>query len=180
MKLRVTEEFLWLLYDLLEDVGDAYISLSPRSWKDIASPEWRSLRLAYKKKNQAKSFSQFISYLKQKGYIEIPSGEIIQLTEKGKSKALEAKTKGTKWPDRKDGKMIMLMYDIPEERKEVRYAFRNALILLDYKLLQKSVWISTKDVLTKTQEAVSNFDLDSYVDIFVIEKIHARDWHGQN
>lgn len=173
-KLRVTEEFLWGLYGLLEGIDEASQPFRIRSWRDIVSPEWRELRLRYEKKKRAKTFSQFVSYLKQKGYIKIPTGESIgplQLTKKGKQKALKGRIKGTKWQDRKDGKMIMLMYDIPKRRQHVRKVFRSTLEFLDYQILQKSVWVSDKDVLEETERAVREHGLGDCVNLFVIEKI---------
>ena len=173
-KPRFTEEFLWQLHELLESATSAYGSLAPRSWKDIAAPEWRELRLAYQKKRRARSFHQFISYLKRMGYIAISAGESvggIRLTAKGNQKALEGSMKGRELPLRKDDKMIMLMYDIPKRKQHVRQAFRGALEYLDYQMLQKSVWVSAKDVLEETERAVREYDLENCVNLFVIEKI---------
>ena len=173
-KPRFTEEFLWQLHELLESATSAYGSLAPRSWKDIVAPEWRELRLAYEKKKRARSFNQFISYLTERGYINIPAGESvggIRLTAKGNQKALEGSMKGRELPLRKDDKMIMLMYEIQKRKQHVRQAFRGALEYLDYQMLQKSVWVSAKDVLEETERAVREYDLENCVNLFVIEKI---------
>lgn len=174
-KPRFTEEFLWGLHNCLEAASDIYKALSPRSWRDIASPEWRELRLAYEKKKRSRSFSQFIFYLKKMGYIAIPTGEsigAIRLTEKGKKKALEGARQARMLPTRKDGKMIMLMFDIPKRKERVRQAFRSALDLLDYQMLQKSVWVSDKDVLKETEQTVREYVLEDCVNLFAIERIH--------
>lgn len=173
-KPRFTEEFLWGLHELLAAAGDVHKAFMPRSWKDVVSPEWRELRLAYEKKRRKRSFSQFISYLKSMGYIKIPAGEsvgVIRFTAKGEKKALEG-TKGVDMlPPRRDGKMIMLMYDIPKRKEHLRHAFRSALEFLGYQMLQKSVWVSDKDVLEKTERAVREHGLGDCVNLFVIEKI---------
>ncbi len=176
-KPRFTEEFLWQLHELLEAVGDTNKALMSRSWKEIVSPEWRELRLAYEKKRRQRSFTQFISYLKRMGYIAVPKGEsvgVLRLTAKGKEKALEGRNKARTLPPRKDGKMIMLMYDIPKRKQRVRQAFRSALEFLGYELLQKSVWVSVKDVLEETERAVREYRLDDCVNLFVIEKIKVQ------
>ena len=108
------------------------------------------------------------------GYITIPKGEsvgILRLTVKGKEKAVEGGKKARTLPSRKDGKMIMLMYDIPKKKQRIRQAFRGALEYLDYQMLQKSVWVSSKDVLEETERAVREYDLEDCVNFFVIEKI---------
>ncbi|MDO8474142.1 MAG: hypothetical protein Q7S62_01140 [bacterium] len=171
---RVTEEFLWGLSEFLEGIVDINRKFGARSWKDVANPEWRNFRLAYEKNKRTKTFSQFVAYLKQKGYVKLPTGEStgpLQLTEIGKLKALKYRTRKTVWSDRKDGKMIMLMYDIPKKKQHVRQAFRSALKFLNYTMLQKSVWISSKDVLEETERAVRDYDLADCVSMFVIEKV---------
>lgn len=176
-KPRFTEEFLWQLHGLLETIDDVHKALKPRSWKDIVSPEWRELRLAYEKKKHKRSFSKFISYLKRMGYLKTPSGEsvgILRLTEKGMKKALAGYKATRALPPRKDGKMIMLMYDIPKRKEHVRQAFRGALEFLDYQMLQKSVWVSAKDVLEETKRVVREHGLDDCVNLFVIGKIQVQ------
>lgn len=172
-KPRFTKEFLWGLHKLLEAAGDAHKELMPRSWKDTVSPEWRELRLAYEKKKRKRSFSQFISYLKRMGYIKIPAGESIggiRFTAKGEKKAFEGAKGADTLSPRKDGKMIMLMYDIPKQKERIRQAFRGALEFLDYQMLQKSVWVSDKDVLEETERVVREHGLGDCVNLFVIEK----------
>jgi len=173
-KPRFTEEFLWQLHEFLESATLLYGSLAPRSWKEIVNPEWRELRLAYEKKRRARSFSQFVSYLKHMGYIVVPTGEsvgVLHLTAKGKEKAFEGRKKTRTLLPRKDGKMIMLMYDIPKRKQHIRQAFRGALEYLEYRMLQKSVWVSSKDVLEETERSVREYGLEDCVNFFVIEKI---------
>lgn len=176
-KPRFTEEFLWQLHGLLEAASDLHKAFMPRSWKDIVAPEWRELRLVYEKQRRARSFTQFISYLKRMGYIAVPTGEsvgVLRLSAKGKKKAFEGKKKTRTLLSRKDGKMIMLMYDIPKRKQHVRQAFRSALEFLEYQMLQKSVWVSNKDVLEETERTVREYRLDDCVNLFVIEKIKVQ------
>ena len=170
-KLKTTEEFLWKLYNFLESMTETYTSLTPRSWTDIANPEWRGLRIAYEKRKRRKSFGQFISYLKQQGYVKISSKTAfpLQLTKKGAQKVLEIQQREAPLPERKDNKMIMLMYDIPKKKWPIRHAFRDALKFLKYEMLQQSVWVTSKDVLNKTEEAVREYGLSDHVNIFLIE-----------
>lgn len=173
-KLQITQEFLWQIYELLEGIDSVYERIAFRSMSDVVNPELRKLRLRYEQKKRGRTFSQFLSYLKRQGYIKTPQGKPLQLTEKGRRKAMEGKAKGTKWSARKDGRMIMLLYDIPKEKSSVRYAFRDALVALDYEMFQKSVWVSDKEVFEKTRQTIHDFGLDSFVDMFLIEKIRVH------
>ena len=145
--------------------------------KDKINTEWRKLRHTYERKHRKRSFSQFVSYLKSRGYIKIPEGEGVsfpQLTKRGKQKALAGRAKTTEWPVRKDGKMIMVMYDIPKQRAQVRHAFRDRLEFLDYQMFQESVWVSDKDVVEETEQAMREYGLESCVDLFIIKKIRVQ------
>ena len=176
-KPRITEEFLWKLHEAYEALANVQQKFGVRSMNEALMPEMRKLRLAYERKRRKKSYSQFISYLKQRGYIKIAEGTEIfspRLTEKGKQKALEVRLKITEWPRRKDGKVVMLMYDIPENKRYVRHAFRNVLELLEYQMLQKSVWVSSKDVLAETEKAIHSYGLGDCVNLFVMEQIESK------
>src|SRR3989338_2420353 len=107
-KPRFTEEFLWKLYEINEALVKAD-QVFPHTLYDVLKSETHKLRLAYKRERRAKTFSQFISYLKSRGYIKVPEGKSIsflQLTERGKQRALAGRVKVTGLPLRKDGKMV--------------------------------------------------------------------------
>ena len=177
MKIQFTEKFLWQLYEIIEDIARFHSAVSPRSLHEVLSPELRDIRGSYSKKKRRQSFSQFISYLKRQGYIKVPQGygiEYAQLTAKGNKKAFEGNLKSKHWGPRPDGKMIMVMYDIPEAQKPLRQIFREFLTSMDYEMLQKSVWVSYKDVLRETERIMYEYKLESYVKVFVLEKIEVR------
>jgi hypothetical protein len=174
LKSRLTEEFLWKLYESLEALNKVGKSLGPRSFRDIANSEWRELRVFYEEKKRKRSFTRFVSYLKEQGYIRILAGksvDVLQLTRKGNQKALEGSKKVAVLKPRKDGKLIMLMFDIPKNKEFIRKTFRSQLELLDYQMLQKSVWVSDKEVLMETERVVREFGLHSSVKIFIIENV---------
>jgi len=177
MKIQFTEKFLWQLYEIVEDIARFRSTIGPRSLYEVLSPELRDLQRSYSEKKRRQSFSQFISYLKRQGYIRVPRGfgiEYLQLTAKGKKKAFEGNLKSKHWVPRPDGKMIMVIYDIPENQKPLRQIFREFLISMDYTILQKSVWISYKDVLRETERIIYEYKLEPYVKVFVLEKIEVR------
>lgn len=175
-KPRFTEEFLWKIYG----INEAFMKVDqvfPHTLYDVLKSEGRKLRLAYQQKQRKRTFNQFISYLKSRGYIKIPEGEAIsfpQLTIRGKQKALAGRIKVTEWPVRKDGKMIMVMYDIPKQRAQVRHAFRDRLEFLDYQMFQESVWVSDKDVVEETEHAMREYRLENCVDLFIIKKVQVQ------
>lgn len=171
---KITEEFLWKLFELQEKLEKLYETVGPRSMRDVLLPEMRKLRLEYKRKKRGRTFSQLISNLKRTGYIKVPEGKALSavlLTKKGREMALQGKIKITGLSPRKDGKMILLMYDIPKVKQNIRHAFRSRIEFLGYQLLQKSVWVSDKDVLEETERAIREYDLGDCINLFIIEKI---------
>lgn len=129
-----------------------------------------------------KSAFMTIKRLEQKGFIQkgIMEDEIcIKLTELGikkleekrrnkKEKALlNIKTKQVRW----DGKWRVVIFDIPETNKRVRQALRETLKVLEFKPLQKSVWISKKDYTKELRRWVEDLRLSKHIFIFETEDL---------
>ena len=95
-----------------------------------------------KKQNIKKSFSKLIS----ENYIELKNGKA-RLTQKGeKFAALIGKGNLLpKKPRRWDKKWRMLIFDIPERKKNIRDHVRTTLVTLGFYRLQDSVWVYPYD-----------------------------------
>ena len=65
MKLPVTDQLLWDIYNFVEELGDVHDIFAPRTWKDILCPEMRQIRRAYDKKMSRQRFSRLAHYLKK-------------------------------------------------------------------------------------------------------------------
>lgn len=177
MKLPITDAFLWELYTFFEEADKGYDLLSPpRSFSQILHPEMHHLRKEYERRKARTAFSQFLNRLVQNGYIKVKALEGakgIMLTPKGAGRVLQAKRKlkGKEKKKRKDGRWIMIIFDIPEKRKGARDLLRGALLDLGYEMLQQSVWMCAYDVWKETEEAVREYRLILYVQIFLIEEL---------
>jgi len=178
MKIPLTDKFLWDLYNFLEKAGK--IAAGPsgiftiKTWKKICYPHYFEFWQEYKRKKQRKHFAQFINYLKKSGYIKIKNLEGkkgILLTPKGKNKALKTRFKLLEKKKREDRKWIMVIFDIPERKRDLRDLLRENLQILGYKKFQQSVWVCPYDVLKETESTISQNSLDSYVRIFLIEEV---------
>ena len=71
----------------------------------------------------------------------------------------------------KDGKWIMIIFDIPQEYRKARNLLRSILQNLGYKMFQQSVWVTPYDVSEKTEMLLQKYLLDQYVKIFIIEEL---------
>lgn len=176
MKLSLSDEFLWNLYNLFDKVDDVFSMIFPsREYlSEVRYHDFYKLKRGYEKEKSRKYFSQLIYYLKKRGYIKIRKLEQkkgIMLTKKGLERVLEAKFKMSEKKKRKDSKWQMVIFDIPEKKRKLRELFRECLRILGYKMLQQSVWVSPFDVYKETEEIVRKYSLDPYVRLFLIEEI---------
>ena len=177
MRVSITDKFLWDLYRHLEEIG-SFIRSIPRKRSDfynlggIKNPVFEK----YRREKSRKQFSDFIRWLKKKNYIKIENlkgKETIILTKNGIDKAIKArfKVEEKKFQKRRDGKWIMIIFDIPQKYNKSRNLLRSILKNLGYKIFQQSVWVTPYDVSDKTEELLQFYDLDEFVRIFLIENI---------
>jgi len=174
MKLPITDKFLWNLYNAVEKISDFQALFARRSLKEACFPGLYKARLFYQKKADRQQFFKFIRYLKMKGYIKVKSlepNEAIILTQKGVEKVLKISLRLKERKRRKDGKWLMVIFDIPENKRRLRDLFRENLQILGFKYLQKSIWVCPWDVLEEVQGLLIKYDLEKYVKTFLIEEV---------
>ena len=166
------------LLDLLELTSDTahFIFRRRRTFEDLMpGPKDPSFEIYRRFKNR-KEFNKLIYYLKKNNFIKaenLKGMPAVLLTKKGKNKAIKAsfKIEDSKRKNRRDGKWIMIIFDIPQNRKKDRSLLRSVLKNLGYKLFQQSVWITPYDVFEKTEKSLQFYSLDKYVRIFLVNKI---------
>ncbi|MEK7566385.1 MAG: CRISPR-associated endonuclease Cas2 [Patescibacteria group bacterium] len=134
----------------------------------------------YKKKEQQR-FYNLLGYLQKQGLVKRTkenNRSKWKITKKGEKKLNELKLKKenklpykiyTKESDR-DGKLKIVIFDIPEEEKRKRNWLRENLIALGFSMLQKSVWISKNKLPKDFIDDLKNLDILHYVEIFSIDK----------
>jgi DNA-binding transcriptional regulator PaaX len=177
MGIPITDQFLWLLYNLGGEISGPLGEIFRLRGKQDLNPEAREFWKAIEKKKAKKQFAQFINYLKKKGYIKdanLKAGAGFLLTKAGEEKALNLKYKLLDKKERKDRKWIMIMYDIPEKKKRQRFFLRKKLKELGYKRLQNSIWVSPYDVFKETEKTIEEYFLSPYIKIFLIEEINLK------
>lgn len=177
MRIPITDQFLWLLYNLGGEISGSLGEIFRLRGKQDLNPEEREFWKAIERKRNRKQFGQFINYLKRKGYIKdanLKARKGFLLTKAGEEKALKLKYKLLDKKERKDGKWIMIMYDIPEKKKRQRSFLREKLKELGYKKLQNSIWVSPYDVFKETEKTIEEYFLSPYIKIFLIEEINLK------
>lgn len=175
MKLPITDKFLWDVYNGIEGIERAYEAVRPpRSMYEGVYRDVIHLRREYARKKRKRTFSQFIHYLQEQGYIKVKVLEGtkgVMLTPKGAEKVLRIRRKAAGRKKRKDGKWIMIIFDIPEKRRQDRDLLRDALEDMGYQKLQHSVWVCPYDMYEETEKAIREYQIIPFVKLFLIEEV---------
>lgn len=109
------------------------------------------------------SLSKTVHRLIEKGLIETHINEeevILKLTTIGKEFLLLNKPEDeVDW----DGRWRIVIFDIPEEKKNVRNVLRNRLKMWAFTPWQKSVWASKKNLTDKLRKLVKDLGIEEWV-----------------
>ncbi len=151
--------------------GASYSRLHSNITQRETARTYRKIRQEEKQK-----FYSLLSKFKSEGLINSKK-EKWSVTNKGKIKIQELanQTFIVRFPPRyysieKDGKVRIVIFDIPEQDKKKREWLRSVLVSLDYSLLQKSVWIGKTKIPEKLMEDIRDLKLLKFIHIFTIEK----------
>ncbi len=144
---------------------------------DMVFHPYRIVYGYFPKEVSRKSALVAIHRLYKKGYVKkgIIEDEIcIKLTELGFDKLLQMRQVRKEKTifqinpisDKWDGKWRVAVFDIPEQNRRIRQALRMGLRMLEFKPLQKSVWISKINCTKELRDYINSLDLSDYVLVF--------------
>ena len=174
MKLQITENFLLDLYNYTEKIDSTFNIFSSRTMKEVCYPDLYDLKRQYEKRKTKQQFCQLVYYLKKNGYIKIKDlkqNKGVILTKKGAEKVLKVKLKMKDGQKRSDGRWQMIIFDVPEKKRQLRDLLRDNLRILKYTMLQQSIWVCPYNVQKETEFILRKYSLDPYVKLFLIEEI---------
>jgi len=121
--------------------------------------------------NSKKKFSQAFYKLKQSGYIYF-EGESIRITNKTKMKMVDKF-------GHQSNNYRLVSFDIPERLKTNRNLFRRAIKRMGFKQIQKSLWVSNRNLGNLVEIAAEEYGVSDYVAYFISNKSnidqHIRD-----
>lgn len=118
------------------------------------------------------SLSQALKRLREGGLIEevkLKKNVIIKLTDEGRG-LVSDEFDESKW----DGKYRIVIFDIPEQKRIIRNLFRRNLKKWGFKHLQKSVWISKKDVFDKLESYIKDVGIEKWVMVMEVERLSGK------
>ncbi len=176
MKPLFTDQFLWDAYSLLDGVGDIFafiVNPHPGKWSRL-SGDYNPIFEKYRKEGGIRKFNKLVQYAKTRGYIRVKGlkgNRAIMLTKEGLDRVLRASFKVDQKSKRKDGKWIMVAFDVPQKYKKSRNLLTSTLKNLGYKMFQQSVWVTPYDVSEKTEKSLQFYSLEKFVKVFLIEEM---------
>jgi len=89
------------------------------------------------------------------------------ITEKGRLKIAGLNQKIGDW----DGKWRIVVFDIPEKKRELRDFFRGKLQGIGYRFLQESVWICPYNIADKVEDLIGLCKVGRYIHYLVVEEL---------
>lgn len=121
------------------------ILVAPRAVEIFDKPVMNLLEQLDERERQ-RELKRIVYYMKNRGLIAYNPNDYehgIKLTGKGKKRLqdIDYKTVSIARPHTWDGRWRLVIFDIPEEKKEERRTFSKKLISLGYKRLQYSAWV---------------------------------------
>ena len=156
---------------VLEKTVDGYIRLEDLMY----NPGLYAYYDGWQKPLKKSALSKAISRLKNKGYItwqETDDKKIIfKLTQEGKIALLLSQAQISDW----DYRWRVVVFDIPEQKRKIRDLLRRNSKKWGFMPLQRSVWISKKDVTNHLINYVKDLKIEKWVYIFESDKYGSMD-----
>jgi len=105
-------------------------------------------------------------------FVERDGKEFLKITEKGKKQLVEydidtIAIKRQRW----DGKLRMVIFDIPEKQRLARRVLRDKLKEIGFIKLQKSVWVCPYECKDEISFIASVYEVERFVNYAIVEKI---------
>jgi DNA-binding transcriptional regulator PaaX len=100
--------------------------------------------------------------LKRSKYIEVADGDSVVLTNKARIRIIEKTIL-----ESSDGKFRIVSFDIPESMKVNRNGFRRAIKRMGFVQIQKSLWVTDRNVGDAVELAAVEYKVSDYVAYFV-------------
>jgi len=127
---------------------------------------------SYERGRVAKSYD----YIKKQNYIRVykkDGKDIVEITKKGRKKILQYDYENLKLKKQKkwDGLWRVVMFDIPEDKKNARRALSNKLKSMGFYKFQKSVFISPYKCGEEIEFITNYFRVKRYVKCMLVKEI---------
>lgn len=114
-----------------------------------------------------------ISRMSKQGWVQAEkrgNKSYYSLTERGVKRIEEAAKRIYKLhPEKWDGKWRILIYTIPEEKRNLRDELRKELVWSGFGTISNSCWISPNNLEKQVYNLIEKYDIEPYVDFFIAQ-----------
>lgn len=137
---------------------------APNSLQVLEKPVQKYMDKIDKRKRQ-REFKKVLRYMKHTGLVEGSYEHGLQLTEKGRTRAVMAEVEelSISRPKNWDKRWRVILYDVPEQKKTGRDALTRKLKELNFYQLQKSVWVYPFECRQEIETISAVYEIDKYV-----------------
>jgi virulence-associated protein VapD len=149
------------LWDFVNEVGEVAL--------DRKAPFRLVYGNTYPQKYTHTQFSRHLYSLHIRGYLEYAfkgGRKSISFTNKAKLKILDKIVEGLA----QDNRYRFVSFDIPEELRKNRDQFRRAIKQLGFKRIQKSLWVTNRNVSRFVEIAAYESGVEKYIVFIIAEK----------
>jgi phenylacetic acid degradation operon negative regulatory protein len=146
-------------------------------WSDILLTRGRALSWNYSFPNP-RAYRTAAYRLQKAGLIAMRRAggktPLLMLTDKGRQAAAES-VRPVAWPRKWSGRWYVLMYDVPEAERRYRDVLRAFLKRLRMGSLQRSVWVTPRDIRPEYDDLLEAAAVDDYAVLFESRSVLAHD-----
>ncbi len=132
-----------------------------RAFQKDAAAKWRQQERARELRSQRKLVEMGLLKILRTG-----KNAEARLTADGRVEALKDRII-TQANTLSEGWVCVVVFDIPEDVKTLRKAFRRFLKQAGFKQLQLSVWVTPKDVVTNLSQLIEQLKIQKWVHVFL-------------
>lgn len=160
-------EFLRLLDSASIEAGEMFELWARRRPHRLEPDE----RLAEERYWEEVAFRKRAQYLRRKKLIrtkKTEKGLLLELTDQGREELIKRLVKER--PSLPDGRVCLVLYDIPLDAGSGRDALRYFLKRIGFIRLQQSVWQTDKDVVEEVLEFVRSAKIQRWVQVYLGKK----------
>lgn len=164
------------VFSLLFEMGEATLDifLSPSYYIRPSSANWGFIDFSSpgkKKEFQEKTIRQSIRRLRKHGFVEKKNNKLL-LSTKGRKIVRYVLTRKKIFDKKWDNKYRVVIFDIPEKKRRDRNWLRQELYVLQYKLLQKSVFIGKYPLPADLIKSIKSKRIGNYVNYLLVDKAY--------
>lgn len=159
----------------LKEAGEGFLRELPDSYPGFALMK-AVFGVSKRPSFKGKTIRSNLYRLKKQGLIaQDPKEKIYYLTDKGKEVVSYIYDRYAILKQPWDGKLRLVIFDVPERKKHWREAIRKELLLMQYKQLQKSVYIGKYPLAESFCQEMEKTSIAEYVFIFTINKADRKE-----